>query len=132
MSVLLPPAPVAPAAAGAASDAKAVERQKLRQAAEGFEAMFVRQILAAARQGSFGGEKDLFGGNPVGGADDTFTQMRDERFAEIAAHSGAFGLAHQIEAQLARGLDLGNGAAPRAPLATNPGTSAATPSATEG
>ncbi|MFX8778156.1 rod-binding protein, partial [Acinetobacter baumannii] len=35
---------------------------------------------------------------------DTFTQMRDERFADIAAKSGAFGLAARIEAQLARAL----------------------------
>jgi len=28
--------------------------------------------------------------------------MRDERFAEIAAQTGAFGLAKQLEAQLAR------------------------------
>lgn len=104
MSVLLPSSPVATPAA--AVDAKAAERQKLRQAAEGFEAMFVRQILSTARQGSFGGGKDLFGGNPVGSGDDTFTQMRDERFAEIAAQSGAFGLARQIEAQMSRALDL--------------------------
>ncbi|MCH7629240.1 MAG: rod-binding protein [Proteobacteria bacterium] len=87
--------------------------------------MFVRHILSAARKGSFGGEKDLFGGNPVGSGDDTFTQMRDERFAEIAAHSGTIGLARQIEAQLARGLDLA--AKPAAPTASTP-----TPPATEG
>jgi flagellar protein FlgJ len=30
--------------------------------------------------------------------------MRDERFAEIAASTGAFGLARQLEVQLARAL----------------------------
>ncbi|MCW1382998.1 rod-binding protein [Novosphingobium sp. KCTC 2891] len=92
------------AGAAAATGAISPERQKLRQAAQGFEAIFVRQILATARQSSFGG-KDLFGANPVGSGDDTFTQMRDDRFAEIASQSGSFGLAKQIEAQLARTLD---------------------------
>jgi hypothetical protein len=35
-------------------------------------------------------------------AQETFTAMRDERFAEIAATTGAFGLAKQLEAQFAR------------------------------
>ena len=130
MSVLLPSS-AAPASAPS-QDARTAERLKLREAAQGFEAMFVRQILAAARKGSFGGEKDLFGGNPVGGGDDTFTQMRDERFAEIAAKSGAFGLARQIEAQLARGLEMSTGAAHGGPLASTTGPTAAAPSATEG
>lgn len=130
MSVLLPSTVTDTTAT--AQDAKTAERLKLRQAAEGFEAMFVRQILSAARQGSFGGEKDLFGGNPVGGNDDTFTQMRDERFAEIAAHSGAFGLARQIEAQLARGFEMSNAAATSAAATSTTGSTAATPPATEG
>ena len=115
-------APVSPLTAPATA-VPSPERAKLHKAAEGFEAMFVRQILASARQTTFGGDKDLFGGNPLGSGDDTFTQMRDERFAEIAAHSGAFGLARQIESQLARGLNLApaSGAAP-----------ATTPASTEG
>ncbi len=105
-----------------ASAVPATERQQLRKAAEGFEAMFVRQILSQARKGSFGGEKALFGGNPVGSGDDTFTQMRDERFAEIAAHSGTIGLARQIEAQLSRGLNLAAKPAPASATTTPPAT----------
>jgi peptidoglycan hydrolase FlgJ len=75
------------------------EAAALRKAAQGFEAIFLRQILASARQTSFGGE-DLFGSE----ARDTFTQMRDDRFAEIASGTGAFGLARQLEVQLARAL----------------------------
>ena len=33
---------------------------------------------------------------------DTFRQMQDERFADIAAQRGAFGIAKALEAQLAR------------------------------
>lgn len=73
------------------------ERERLAEAARQFEAIFVRQMLTAARNADFGGE-ELFGG----AGDETFTEMRDARFAEISASTGALGLASQIEAQLAR------------------------------
>lgn len=69
----------------------------LKQVAEGFEALFLRQMLASASKADFGGE-DLFGSS----GEDTFREMRDARFAEIAAKTGTIGLASQIEAQLAR------------------------------
>jgi peptidoglycan hydrolase FlgJ len=70
-------------------------RAELARAARGFEAIFVRQMLAAARKTSF--DNGLFGSE----ANDTFRQMQDDRFAEIAADSGAFGLGRMIEARLA-------------------------------
>lgn len=70
---------------------------QLHAAAQQFEAIFVRQMLAAARQTSFDPE-----GPFSGQAIETFRQMRDEQFADVAARSGAFGLASTIEAQLAR------------------------------
>jgi flagellar protein FlgJ len=76
------------------------ERAKLRQAAQQFEAIFIRQMLSTARATNFG--NDLTASTDQGR--DTFTQMRDERFADIAAKSGAFGLATRLEAQLARSL----------------------------
>ncbi len=88
------PAPVT-AAANAPS---ATDRAALRKAAQGFEAIFVRQMLAAARSTSLAGEDAIFGGQ----AQETFAAMRDERFADIAAQTGAFGLAKQLEAQFAR------------------------------
>ncbi|MFM5895273.1 MAG: rod-binding protein [Novosphingobium sp.] len=72
------------------------DRERLAEVAKGFEAFFLRQMLAAARKADFG--EPLLGGQGL----DTFRQMQDDRFAEIAAQSGAFGLAKQIEAQLAR------------------------------
>jgi peptidoglycan hydrolase FlgJ len=75
------------------STAQKGERE-LAGAAKAFEAIFVRQMLAAARKTDFGGE--LFGGQSL----DTFRQMQDERFADIAAESGAFGIAKLMEAQL--------------------------------
>lgn len=74
------------------------EREQLAAAAKQFEAIFVRQMLAAARKADFG--ESLFGSEAM----DTFREMQDERFAEIAAQRGALGLASQIEAQLARHL----------------------------
>ena len=73
------------------------ERERLAEAAKQFEAIFVRQMLSAARKSDFGGD-ELFGGK----ADEAFREMRDARFAEVAANTGSLGLAAQIEAQLAR------------------------------
>ena len=76
-------------------------RADLAEAARGFEAIFLRHMLAAARKTDFGGN-DLFGS---GGGLATFREMQDSQFADIAAQSGALGLAQVIEAQLARHLD---------------------------
>lgn len=93
-------------ATASVTTAPSPERAKLREAAQGFEAIFVRQMLSTARQTDFG--NDLFGGQ----ADDTFKQMRDERFAEIASKAGSFGLATQLEAQLAGRIEPSTSPAP--------------------
>lgn len=85
---------IAPAGITGVSPTLKGERDQLATASKAFEAIFVRQILAAARKTDLGG--DLFGGQGL----DTFRQMQDERFADIAAESGAFGIAKLIEAQL--------------------------------
>ena len=85
-------APLAPAASPAAPSP---ERAELAKAARQFEAIFVRQMLAAARKSDFGG--NLLSGQ----GEQTFRQMQDEHFADLAANRGAFGLAGMIEAQLA-------------------------------
>jgi|KBSSwiStaDraftv2_1062776.scaffolds.fasta_scaffold202458_2 flagellar protein FlgJ len=75
---------------------------QLKEAAKQFEAIFVRQMLAQAHAAKPAGEDSLFGGQAM----DTFNSMQDERYAKIAADSGAFGLAKQIETQLAAQLHL--------------------------
>lgn len=92
MTAISPPS----LASGSLSSTQGNDRQKLAAAAQQFEAIFVRQMLASARQASFG--ESLFGGQAM----DTFRTMQDENFADLAAKSGSFGLASQIEAQLAR------------------------------
>lgn len=99
------------ATGASAGQPQSPERAKLREAAQAFEAIFVRQMLSSARAADFGGN-DLLGKDQ---GHDTFTQMRDERFAEIASQSGAFGLAKQIEAQLARMIAPPAATAPATP-----------------
>lgn len=74
----------------------ATDREKLHKAAQGFEAIFVRQMLSSARAASFG--ESLFSSKGT----ETFQAMQDERFAEIASQNGALGFAKVIEAQLAK------------------------------
>lgn len=85
---------VSPARAAPADPARA----QLREAAQQFEAILLRQMLATSRRTDFGGS-ELFGQS-----DDTFREMRDARFAEIAASSGELGFAAAIERQLSRHL----------------------------
>ena len=93
----------APSGSNAASAIGAAQapsqREQLKDAAQQFEAIFVRQMLAAARKNNF--DK---GGMFDSEAMTTFRQMQDEQFADAAAKSGAFGLASMLEAQLARTL----------------------------
>ena len=95
-------------ATSSATAAPTGERAKLAIAAKQFEAIFIRQMLSAARATDFGG--GLFDSEALG----TFRQMQDERFAEIASQTGAFGIAKQIEAQLSAQLGVANGSAPPA------------------
>lgn len=81
-------------------------REDLAAAAKQFEAIFLRQMLSAARGADFGGN-DLFGSQ----GEQTFREMRDARFAEIASETGAMGMADLIEKQLARFLPFGLSAA---------------------
>jgi flagellar protein FlgJ len=81
-----------------ASTAPQTDRQQLHEAAQQFEAILLRQFLAAARKADFGGG---FLSNEAMG---TFRQMQDDHFADVASHTGAFGMAAMIEAQLAAHL----------------------------
>lgn len=78
-------------------------RDDLREAAQAFEAIFIRQLLSSARASDFGGS-DLFGGPGL----EQFEAMRDEQFADIASQQGTFGLAAAIERQLNAFVDQGS------------------------
>jgi flagellar protein FlgJ len=94
--------PVTPSSApgsAARSSAPDQERAALRKAAEGFEAIMIRKMLATARASSLAEDTPL-----TGGGMEQFVAMRDEHLADIAAKTGAFGFARSIEAQLAQHL----------------------------
>ena len=97
-----PTATVSATPVSSASPGSRPQADRLKAAAKDFEAIFVRQMLAAARKSHFGGD-ELFGGQGL----DTFRQMQDERFADIAAERGAFGIGRMLEAQVARSLPTG-------------------------
>ena len=84
--------PAQSAAANAAVTSRNLDpaRAQLREAAQQFEALLLRQMLSSARTTDFGGS-EVFGQS-----DDTFREMRDARFAEIAATSGQLGFAAAI------------------------------------
>lgn len=121
VSISTPPiAQSTSAVTASATEAGAAAGGKLTGVAKQFEAIFIRQMLAAARKTSFGGEDSLLGGKGM----DTFRQMQDERFADIASDTGAFGLGKMIETHLAR--LLGNDEAAKAADATKAADSADT------
>ena len=93
MSTIGPALPAMTLSAGAS------DRDKLAATAKQFEALFMREMLSAARKSDLGGS-DLFGSQAM----DTFRQMQDEHFADLTAQQGVLGLAQIIEAQMQRFL----------------------------
>lgn len=90
---------IGPVASAGSPAAPSVDRAALRKAAEGFEAIMLRKLLASARASGFAEDTPL-----TGGGMQQFQAMRDEHFADLAARSGAFGFARSIEASLAQHL----------------------------
>lgn len=78
-------------AAGAGGDAG------LRKAAEAFEAVILRQMMASMRQAKLG--EDVFGSS----ATDNFREMADARTADSIAAMRQFGIADMVDRQF-RGL----------------------------
>ncbi len=86
----------ASSATGTVRTGQASDGEQLHQLAQQFEAIFLRQMLSAANKADFGGD-DLFGSQ----GEETFTEMRDAHFADVAASTGMVGFARSIEEQLA-------------------------------
>lgn len=66
----------------------------LRKAAEGFEAVMLRQMIATMRKAKLA--DDMFGSS----ATDNFRELADARTADSIASLGQFGIADMIEKQL--------------------------------
>ena len=77
------------AAAGAAAPGNDVA--KLKQAAQGFEAVFLRQMIGAMRSAKLA-DDDIFGSS----AEDQFRDMGDARLADDMAKKGGFGVSDML------------------------------------
>lgn len=88
---------IAATAAQAAGPSEPQPRAQLRQAAEAFEAVFLRQVIGSMRQAKIG--EDLFGSS----ASDQFRDMADARLADDMAARGSFGIAELLMQQFGRG-----------------------------
>ncbi|PKQ01003.1 MAG: peptidoglycan hydrolase [Alphaproteobacteria bacterium HGW-Alphaproteobacteria-13] len=80
-------------AASAPAGAAGGDGAELRKAAQAFEAVILRQMLASMRQAKLG--DDLFGSS----ATDTFREMGDARMADSIAAMRQFGIADLVERQ---------------------------------
>jgi peptidoglycan hydrolase FlgJ len=79
------------------SSAAPMDRAQLRKAAEGFEALFLREIIGEMRKAKLA--DDIFGS----GATDNFRELADANTADALAKRGAFGIADMLEAQFVKG-----------------------------
>ncbi len=68
----------------------------LKSAAQRFEAVFLREMIATMRKGKLA--DDIFGSS----ATDSFREMADANTADAMAKKGAFGIAALVEQQLGR------------------------------
>ncbi|SPF80107.1 rod-binding protein [Pseudoprimorskyibacter insulae] len=73
--------------------AEARQDDRLRQAADGFEALFLQQMLKSAREASLG--DDLFGSS----AQDTTNSLLDQELANTASGNAGFGLSDAVYRQ---------------------------------
>lgn len=77
-------------------DANTQRRQELRQAAQAFEAVFIRQLLGSMRSAKLA--DDMMGSQ----ATDQFRDMADSRLADTMSQRGTFGIADMLVAQFQR------------------------------
>lgn len=77
-----------------AAAAKAKDHAALAKAAQGFEAIFMRQLLGSMRSASLG--ESIDGSSAV----DQFQELSDARMAENLSSSGGLGIAKLVLQQL--------------------------------
>ena len=94
---LTPPAGAAGAAGSAGSDPAAERRQaQMRQAAQQFEAVFLRQMIGSMRQAHLA--EDPLSND----ASEQFRDMSDARLADSMSTQGSFGIAEMLLNQFQR------------------------------
>lgn len=97
MTPALPPITAATAPPPAPSTAATANDAQVREAAEAFEAIILRQMLATVRQARLA--DDVFGSS----ATDNFREVADARLADTLAARRSFGIADMVERQLRTG-----------------------------
>lgn len=73
------------------------EAAQMREAAQAFEAVFIRQMIGSMRQAKLA--DDAFGSN----ATEQFRDMADSRLADSMSSQGGFGIAEMLMNQFQRG-----------------------------
>jgi flagellar protein FlgJ len=96
MSTLSTTGAATSATTGTATATSGATPEQIKQAAQKFESMLLRQMLAESRKVDFG--NTLFTNEGT----KTFREMQDSNFADTVAKRGTLGFAKMIEAQLSR------------------------------
>jgi flagellar protein FlgJ len=96
--------------------------QGIRQAAQAFEAVFIRQLIGSMRSAHLA--DDMFGSQ----ATEQFRDMADSRLADSMSQQGTFGIADMLTAQFrnragAQPAQAGGGTTTAAPAAPSAGDS---------
>lgn len=73
------------------------QREQMLQAAQAFEAIFLRQMIGSMRQARLA--EDVFGSS----ATDQFRDMGDAQLAESMSRQGSFGIAEMLMNEFQRG-----------------------------
>lgn len=88
-----------PTALNAASSASVeAQREQLRQAAQAFEAIFLRQMIGSMRNARLA--EDVFGSS----SSEQFRDMGDAQLADTMSRQGSFGIAELLLSQFNRTL----------------------------
>ena len=107
-----PATPTALGASGAPSTG--AQREQLRQAAQAFEAIFLRQMIGSMRNARLA--DDVFGS----ASSEQFRDMGDAQLADSMSRQGSFGIAELLLAQFNRAI-------PGAPAAATGETNSSMP-----
>ncbi len=102
-------------------EANTQRRQELRQAAQAFEAVFIRQLIGSMRSARLA--EDPFGSQ----ATEQFRDMADGRLADSMSQQGTFGIAQMLIAQFERHRSLQQPQPGAAAADANAGSTGANP-----
>lgn len=77
-----------------------IKKDELRKAAEGFEAIFIRQMLQTMRTGL---DESMFGSGPAGGI---YADIADQAVSQAMASRGTLGIADNLYNTMVRRIEM--------------------------